>query len=174
MPIVARGPIFPGSRPFAKKGGDPHKVRSRVWRAFSSAALTRWSMTSSTSGSLSAADPATKAALQAAQRQSRDRQRQSSLTSATHQIYSDGRWQRLAQQGAQTQRLLWASTGTKNKAYSDVLYVDELIGPDTVNTMPPATMDAYRDHGKPRPSLEEDVATAKNGHGRAAGGWNFN
>src|SRR6202023_1944006 len=71
------------------------------------------------------------------------------------------RWRRLAQQGAQTQRLLWASTGTKNKAYSDVLYVDELIGPDTVNTMPPATMDAHRDHGNPRPSLEEDVAGAK-------------
>src|ERR1700720_311384 len=72
-------------------------------------------------------------------------------------IFRDERWQRLAQQGAQTQRLLWASTGTKNKAYSDVLYVDELIGMDTVNTMPPATMDAYRDHGHPRPSLEEDV-----------------
>ena len=76
-------------------------------------------------------------------------------------IYADERWQRLAQQGAQTQRLLWASTGTKNKAYSDVLYVDELIGPDTVNTMPPATMDAYRDHGHPRPSLEEDVDGAQ-------------
>ena len=76
-------------------------------------------------------------------------------------IYSDARWQRLAQKGAQTQRLLWASTGTKNKAYSDVLYVEELIGPDTVNTMPPATMDAFRDHGKPRASLEEDVAGAK-------------
>src|SRR6202040_279940 len=76
-------------------------------------------------------------------------------------IYADERWQRLAQQGAQTQRLLWASTGTKNKAYSDVLYVDELIGMDTVNTMPPATMDAYRDHGRPRPSLEEDVDSAQ-------------
>ena len=76
-------------------------------------------------------------------------------------IYSDERWQRLAQQGAQTQRLLWASTGTKNKAYSDVLYVDELIGADTVNTIPPATMDAFRDHGRLRPSLEEDVAGAK-------------
>jgi transaldolase / glucose-6-phosphate isomerase len=78
-----------------------------------------------------------------------------------HQIYSDERWQRLAQQGAQTQRLLWASTGTKNKAYSDVLYVEELIGAATVNTMPPATMDAFRDHGRPRNSLEEDVAAAQ-------------
>ena len=76
-------------------------------------------------------------------------------------IYSDPRWQRLAQQGAQTQRLLWASTGTKNKAYSDTLYVDELIGADTVNTMPPPTMDATRDHGKPRASLEENVAAAQ-------------
>src|SRR6516162_1616079 len=76
-------------------------------------------------------------------------------------IYSEPRWQRLAQQGAQTQRLLWASTGTKNKAYSDVLYVDELIGPDTVNTIPPPTMDSYRDHGNPRPSLEADVDGAQ-------------
>src|SRR5206468_9871210 len=53
------------------------------------------------------------------------------------------------------------STGTKNKAYSDVLYVEELIGLDTVNTTPPATMDAFRDHGRPRPSLEEDVAGAQ-------------
>jgi transaldolase / glucose-6-phosphate isomerase len=77
------------------------------------------------------------------------------------QIFNDERWQRLAQKGAQTQRLLWASTGTKNKAYSDVLYIAELIGADTVNTMPPATMDAFRDHGKLRPSLEEDVAAAQ-------------
>ncbi|MBV9828122.1 MAG: bifunctional transaldolase/phosoglucose isomerase [Alphaproteobacteria bacterium] len=76
-------------------------------------------------------------------------------------IYSDPRWQKLAQKGAQTQRLLWASTGTKNKAYSDTLYVDELIGLDTVNTMPVATMDAARDHGKPRASLEEDVPAAQ-------------
>src|SRR6266851_6213697 len=77
------------------------------------------------------------------------------------QLFSDERWQRLAQQGAQTQRLLWASTGTKNKAYSDVLYVEELIGADTVNTIPPATMDTFRDHGRLRPSLEEDVAGAQ-------------
>src|SRR5256714_8382581 len=76
-------------------------------------------------------------------------------------IFRDERWQRLAQHGAQTQRLLWASTGTKNKAYSDVLYVEELIGPDTVNTMPPATMEAFLDHGRPRVSLEEDVPGAE-------------
>ena len=77
------------------------------------------------------------------------------------EIYSSPRWQRLAQKGAQTQRLLWASTGTKNPKYSDVLYVEELIGADTVNTMPPGTMDAFRDHGKARASLEEGVGEAK-------------
>src|SRR5204863_8503700 len=75
--------------------------------------------------------------------------------------FRDERWQRLAQHGAQTQRLLWASTGTKNKAYSDVLYVDELIGPDTANTIAPATLQAFRDHGRPRMSLEEDVPAAE-------------
>jgi transaldolase / glucose-6-phosphate isomerase len=77
------------------------------------------------------------------------------------QIFSGPRWQSLASRGATTQRVLWASTGTKNKAYSDVLYVDELIGPDTVNTIPPATFDAYRDHGHPRASLEENIDAAR-------------
>ena len=72
-------------------------------------------------------------------------------------IFSGPRWQALAAKGAQTQRVLWASTGTKNSNYSDVLYVEELIGPDTVNTIPPATLDAFRDHGHPRKSLTEDV-----------------
>ena len=71
------------------------------------------------------------------------------------------RWQKLAAAGALPQRLLWASTGVKDKAYSDVLYVEELIGPDTVNTIPPATMDAFRDHGHPRASLTEDVDGAR-------------
>lgn len=62
--------------------------------------------------------------------------------------------------GARPQRLLWASTGVKNKAFSDVLYIDELIGPDTVNTMPPATMDAFRDHGHTRYTLEADLDEA--------------
>ena len=71
------------------------------------------------------------------------------------------RWKALADAGAQPQRLLWASTGVKDKAYSDVLYVEELIGRDTVNTIPPATMDAFRDHGTLRESLTEDVAGAQ-------------
>src|SRR5271165_1021094 len=77
------------------------------------------------------------------------------------QIFSTPRWKALAAKGAQTQRVLWASTSTKNPAYRDVLYVEELIGPDTVNTMPPATIDAFRDHGKLRNSLTEDVAGAQ-------------
>jgi transaldolase/glucose-6-phosphate isomerase len=75
-------------------------------------------------------------------------------------IFSGPRWQALAAKGAQTQRVLWASTSTKNPAYRDVIYVEELIGPDTVNTMPPATIDAFRDHGKLRNALSEDVAGA--------------
>ncbi len=76
-------------------------------------------------------------------------------------IFSESTWQDLAQKGAKAQRLLWASTGTKNKAYSDVLYVEELIGPNTVNTMPPATMDAFRDHGQVRATIEADVEGAR-------------
>jgi transaldolase/glucose-6-phosphate isomerase len=75
-------------------------------------------------------------------------------------IFSSDRWKALAAKGAQTQRVLWASTSTKNPAYRDVLYVEELIGPDTVDTIPPATFDAFRDHGKLRPSLTEDLASA--------------
>jgi transaldolase/glucose-6-phosphate isomerase len=76
-------------------------------------------------------------------------------------IFSGPRWEALSSKGAQTQRVLWASTSTKNPAYRDVMYVEELIGPDTVNTMPPATIDAFRDHGRLRNSLTEDVAGAQ-------------
>jgi transaldolase / glucose-6-phosphate isomerase len=76
-------------------------------------------------------------------------------------LFSGARWDRLAAKGARPQRLLWASTGTKNKDYSDVLYVEELIGPNTINTMPPATLEAFRDHGKPRDSLEENIEDAR-------------
>jgi len=75
-------------------------------------------------------------------------------------IFSGPRWQALAAKGAQTQRVLWASTSTKNPKYRDVIYVEELIGPGTVNTMPPATVDAFRDHGRLRNSLTEDVPGA--------------
>jgi transaldolase len=76
-------------------------------------------------------------------------------------IFSGPRWEALAAKGAQTQRVLWASTSTKNPEYRDVIYVEELIGRDTVNTMPPATVDAFRDHGKLRNSLTEDVPAAQ-------------
>ncbi len=76
-------------------------------------------------------------------------------------IFSGMRWETLAAKGAQTQRVLWASTSTKNPKLRDVLYVEELIGKDTVNTIPPATYDAFRDHGEPRASLDEDLDGAR-------------
>jgi transaldolase len=77
------------------------------------------------------------------------------------ELFGGARWKALAAKGAQTQRLLWASTSTKNAKYRDVIYVEELIGADTVDTIPPATFDAFREHGKLRPSLTEDVAGAQ-------------
>jgi transaldolase/glucose-6-phosphate isomerase len=76
-------------------------------------------------------------------------------------LFAGPRWEKLRAKGARVQRLLWASTGTKNPAYSDVLYVEELIAPDTVNTIPPATMDAFRDHGRVRLSLEQGIDDAE-------------
>jgi transaldolase/glucose-6-phosphate isomerase len=76
------------------------------------------------------------------------------------ELFGGTRWKALAAKGGQTQRLLWASTSTKNPRYRDVLYVEELIGADTVDTIPPATFDAFRDHGKLRSSLTEDVPGA--------------
>lgn len=147
-----------GLEALAKKGGDPHKVASVA--SFFVSRIDTLVDDELDKRIAATADPAEKARLQALKGKV-------AIANAKlayqlyHNIYAGERWQRLAQQGAQTQRLLWASTGTKNKAYSDVLYVDELIGPDTVNTMPPATMDAYRDHGRPRASLEEDAAGAR-------------
>jgi transaldolase len=71
------------------------------------------------------------------------------------------RWDYLAGKGATPQRVLWASTSTKNPDYPDTLYVDELIGPDTVNTMPEETILAFQDHGSPRPALHEGLAEAQ-------------
>ena len=80
---------------------------------------------------------------------------------AYERIFSSPRWRAMAAKGAQTQRVLWASTSTKNPAYRDVIYVEELIGPNTVNTIPPATLEAFREHGKPRASLIEDLGGAR-------------
>ncbi len=77
------------------------------------------------------------------------------------ELFSGPRWQALADRGAQVQRLLWASTSTKNAAYRDVMYVEDLIGPDTVNTIPPATLAAFRDHGVVRPVLDEGLDEAE-------------
>jgi transaldolase / glucose-6-phosphate isomerase len=76
-------------------------------------------------------------------------------------LFTGPRWERLAAAGAHVQRPLWASTSTKNPTYSDVLYVEELIGPDTVNTMPESTLRAFADHGRVRPTLEEGVDEAE-------------
>src|SRR5437762_463966 len=75
-------------------------------------------------------------------------------------IFGTDRWKKLAAKGAQTQRVLWASTSTKNPSYNDVMYIEELIGPDTVNTVPPATLDAFRDHGSARLTLTEGLDAA--------------
>ena len=76
-------------------------------------------------------------------------------------IFNDPRFGALKAQGARVQRPLWASTSTKNPKYPDTLYVDTLIGRDTVNTLPPETIDAFRDHGKPRLTIEDDLAGAR-------------
>ncbi len=82
-----------------------------------------------------------------------------------YQAYSElcqsERWEKLAGKGARTQRLLWGSTSTKNPEYRDVMYVEELIGPDTVNTMPEATVKAFRDHGVPKSTIQDDVEGAR-------------
>jgi transaldolase len=82
-----------------------------------------------------------------------------------YQIYKEmvgsDRFGKLTAEGALVQRLLWASTSTKNPDYSDVKYIEALIGPDTVNTAPLETLDAYRDHGEPKDRLEQDVKEAR-------------
>jgi transaldolase len=76
------------------------------------------------------------------------------------EVFSSERFEKLASKGAHTQRLLWASTSTKNPMYRDTKYIEPLIGPDTINTLPVDTLDAYRDHGQPQQSLEQDVSHA--------------
>jgi transaldolase len=76
------------------------------------------------------------------------------------EVFQGKRWEFLASKGATRQRVLWASTSTKNPAYPDVVYVEELIGPDTINTMPEETIEAYQDHGRPMPRLEDDLEGA--------------
>jgi transaldolase len=77
------------------------------------------------------------------------------------EVFGGARWSKLAEKGANSQRLLWASTSTKNPDYPDTLYVDSLVGPDTVNTMPKKTIQAVMDHAEIRPTLEEGIEEAK-------------
>lgn len=85
------------------------------------------------------------------------------------ELFDSDRWRSLAAKGARVQRPLWASTGTKNPDYSDILYVDELIGPRTVNTLPPSTLKAFLDHGTVAPTLERDLDEARSALKRLAG-----
>jgi transaldolase len=87
---------------------------------------------------------------------------------AFKEIFSGPRWEALAAQGARPQRCLWASTSTKNPAYPDTMYVDELIGPETVNTMPPETIEAFQDHGTVVLTLEKDLDDARRVFARLA------
>jgi transaldolase len=77
------------------------------------------------------------------------------------EIFAGNRWEALSSRGATTQRCLWASTSTKNPAYRDVMYVEELIGPMTVNTMPEETIEAFQDHGEVAPTLEQGIDEAE-------------
>jgi transaldolase/glucose-6-phosphate isomerase len=77
------------------------------------------------------------------------------------ELFSGPRWEALAAKGARVQRCLWASTSTKNPEYRDVIYVEELIGPDTINTLPQNTLDAFREHGRVAPTLEQGVDEAR-------------
>ena len=77
------------------------------------------------------------------------------------EIFYEKAFEQQRARGAKVQRIVWGSTGTKNPKYSDVLYVEEIIGPDTINTAPIATLNAFLDHGKPRLSLMEEVAIAE-------------
>src|SRR5436305_2392750 len=147
-----------GLEEYVRNGGDPHKVASVA--SFFVSRIDTLVDEALDKKTAAANDPAEKARLKGLQGKIAIANAKASYQLNQH-IFRDKRWQRLAQHGAQTQRLLWASTGKKDKAYSDVLDVEELSGPDTVNTMPPATMEAFRDHGRPRMSLEEDVPAAE-------------
>lgn len=146
-----------GLEDFVARGGDPKRVAS-VASFFVSRIDT--SVDTQLDGKIAAASSNEKARLEALKGKVAIANAKLAYQHYLKVIRSE-RWKKLAARGAQVQRLLWASTGTKNKAYSDVLYVEELIGQDTVNTVPPATLDAFRDHGKPRDSLLENISDAE-------------
>jgi len=146
-----------GLEQFAARGGDPNKVASvasffisRIDTAVDALIAERMRQTTNAGEQRLLGSLAGQVAIANAK-----------LTYQRYQeLFSGPRWQALAKRGAQTQRLLWASTSTKNPNYRDVVYVEELIGPDTVNTIPPATFEAFRDHGQPRATLTQDVDAA--------------
>jgi len=146
-----------GLEDFVAKGGDPKRIAS-VASFFVSRIDT--SVDTQLDGKIATASGEEKARLESLKGKIAIANAKLAYQHYLKVIGSD-RWKKLAAKGAQVQRLLWASTGTKNKAYSDVLYVEELIGRDTVNTVPPATLDAFRDHGKPRDSLEQNIPDAE-------------
>lgn len=146
-----------GLEDFVARGGDPKRIAS-VASFFVSRIDT--SVDSQIDGKIAAANGEEKARLEALKGKIAIANAKLAYQHYLNVIGSE-RWKKLAAKGAQVQRLLWASTGTKNKAYSDVLYVEELIGRDTVNTVPPTTLDAFRDHGKPRDSLEQNIPDAE-------------
>jgi transaldolase / glucose-6-phosphate isomerase len=147
-----------GVEKFATSGGDVSKIASVA--SFFISRIDTLVDSTATDKLKTESDPARKAKLESVQ--GKVAIANGKLTyQAYEQIFSTSRWKALAAKGAQTQRVLWASTSTKNPKYRDVLYVEELIGPDTVDTVPPATLDAFRDHGKPRQSLTEDVDGAR-------------
>src|SRR5712671_786417 len=147
-----------GLEDYVAKGGDPHKVASVA--SFFVSRIDTMVDEALDKKIATAADPAEKQRLKGLQGKIAIANAKLAYQLYQH-IFRDERWQRLAQQGAQSQRLLWASTGTKNPAYSDVLYVEELIGPETVNTIPPDTLDAFRDHGRVRgDTVLENLAEA--------------
>ena len=157
-------PISPGWKNTSPAAATPRM--SRAWRASSSAASTPSVDKQLDEKIAQANDPSEKERLAALKGKVAIANAKIAYQDYKR-LFSGPRWEKLAAKGAKPQRLLWASTGTKNKDYSDVLYVEELIGPDTVNTVPPATLDAFRDHGKLRDSLEENVEDAAPRAGRA-------
>lgn len=146
-----------GLEAFAAQGGDVSKVASvasffisRIDTAIDAIATARVKTATNASEEASLRTVIGKVAIANAK-----------LTYQRYQeIYQSAQWQTLADKDAQTQRLLWASTSTKNPLYRDVIYVEELIGSDTVNTIPPATFEAFRDRGQPRASLKEHLEEA--------------
>ena len=147
-----------GLEDFIARGGDPAKVASvasffvsRIDTAVDKLVTERLSQTADDAQRLALASIVGKVAIANAKlAYQRYKQR-----------FAGPRWAALDAKGARPQRLLWASTGAKNPSYSDVLYVEELIGPNTINTMPLATLDAFRDHGRARASLEENLPAAR-------------